>query len=166
MPSPFLYSVSTVFSVQVANRYRGGVFYAWCSEAFSAGQQPGQAPAAMVAPSSDPSVIYEQLHRAVVKEDRHDARMKSYRRTFKRLADDWFSRGEITKYQRDELVTNCQQNSFRMWSPLLFIISRDLVEARLKKVPATKRAGPGDEFIIADMTSSEFDIIELPVLIK
>lgn len=166
MAGLFLYSVNSHFSVQVSNQYRRGVFYAWCSECFSATQQPGLDPSSLVAPSSDPMVIYEQLYLAVAREDRHDSKIKGYKRTFKRLADEWWSAGDITKAERDEIITNCKQQSFRMWRPLLFVISRPAVETRLKKVPATKRAGVGDEFTIADLRSEEFDILELPILAR
>jgi hypothetical protein len=161
-----LYSTNPFFSVEIAGRYRSGSFYAWCSEMFSAGQQAGHAPRSAVAASSDPMTIDDQLHRAVHSEDRHDSRIKGYKRTFKGLARTWLDTAVITQNQHDEILALCKQNSWQIWRPLLYVIPRAPIEAagRLQLVPVGRRAGPGDEFIVADLASDEFDIIELPLL--
>jgi hypothetical protein len=166
VPATILYSTNPFFSVEIGRRYRKGLFYAWCSEMFSAGQQPGSAPSTSVAASSDPMTIYDQLHRAVQSEDRHDTRIKGYKRTFRRLATSWLDTGAITQNEHDEIRALCQQNSWRMWRPLLYVIPRGPIEAagRLQLVPFARRAGPGNEFIVADLSAHEFDIIELPLL--
>jgi hypothetical protein len=166
LPGPVLYSVNPFYSIEVARRYRNNNFYAWCSEVFSVGQQAGAAPGGAVAASSDPMTIYEQLHRATTSEDRHDKRILSYKRAFKRLAASWLDANEITQDQHDEIRAACGQPSWRMWRPLLYIIPRNPIEAagRLQLVPVGKRAGPGTEYIIADLRPQEFDIVELPML--
>ena len=164
MPGPVLYSTNPYFAVDVARRYRGERFYAWCSEVFSAGQEAGNAPSRMIAASSDPKTIYEQLHLAVCSEDRHDARIRRYKRTFKTLAETWLAKGEISKDQRDEIWASCMQPSFRMWRPLLFVIPREPVQARLMNVSAGKRAGHGSEYTISDLAPTDFDIVDLPSL--
>jgi hypothetical protein len=155
-----LYSTNPHFSIEVGRRYRNGTFYAWCSEVFSAGQQPGNAPSSSVAASSDPMTIYEQLHRAVQSEDSHDARIKGYKRTFDQLATTWLDSKEITQDQHDEIRAQCKLNSWRMWRPLLYVIPRAPIEAagRLQLVSVSRRAGPGKEFIVADLAADEFDI--------
>ena len=166
VPGANLYSVNPYFSVEVANRYRGGMFYAWCSEVFSTTQQAGAAPGSAVAASSDPMTVYTQLNEAVVSEDRHDSRIRSYKRTFRSLAASWLAAGEVTQAQHDEIRSACSQPSWRMWRPLLYVIPRGPIETagRLQLVPAGRRAGPGSEYIIADLQAHEFDIVELPIL--
>jgi hypothetical protein len=166
LAGPILYSTNPFFSIDVARRYRGERFYAWCSEVFSEGQQAGNAPSSMVAASSDPMTIYEQLHRAVSSEDRNDKRIQGYKKTFRRLASAWLDGGEITQEQHDEIKAACNQTRWRMRRPLLYVIPRAPVEAagRLQLVPVNRRAGPGNEFIIPDLAPPEFDIIELPNL--
>ncbi len=152
MAGPVLYSTNPYFAVDVARRYRGERFFAWCSEVFSAGQE------------ADPKTIYEQLHLAVCSEDRHDARIKRYKTTFKSLSENWLAKGEISKNQRDDIWASCMQPSFRMWRPLLYVIPREPVEARLISIPAAKRAGHGNEYIISDLAPADFDIVDLPSL--
>jgi len=162
MPGPILYSTNPYFSVEVARKYRDGNFYAWCSEVFSAGQQAGDAPTSLVAASSDPRTVYEQLKRAVESEDEHDGRIEGYKKTFKRLASSWFASGEITEEQRDEIQALCKKPSWKLWRPLLYVVPRLPVESRLTLVKPHKRAGPGLEYTISDLKAAEFDIIELP----
>jgi hypothetical protein len=166
MSGPVLYSTNPYFSIEVAQRYRGASFYAWCSEVFALGQQAGLAPASRVGASSDPMTIYEQLAAAVESEDRHDSRIAGYKKKFPRLADVWLANGEITQDQRDEIRAACKQHSWKMWRPLLFVIPRGPIEAsgRLTLVPTSKRAAHGAEFIVSDLKPAEFDIIELPRL--
>lgn len=166
MSGPIFYSTNPFFAIDVARRYRNGIFYAWVSEVFSSTQQSGLAPSSGVAASSDPMTIYDQLHRAVSTEDMHDPKIKSYKKTFARLADSWFDLGEITQSDRDEIKGQCKLTSYKLWRPLLFVIPRSHVSApgRLQLVPPIKRAGSGQEFIVADLKATEFNIIELPKL--
>jgi hypothetical protein len=50
--------------------------------------------------------------------------------------------------------------SFDHWRPLLYIIPYEAVTSRVQLVPVSQRAGFGNEYIIADLQRSEFDIIE------
>jgi hypothetical protein len=50
--------------------------------------------------------------------------------------------------------------SFEEWRPLIYVIPRSSMEARLKVVPIHRRTGPTLEYIIEDLKRSEFDIIE------
>lgn len=161
MPGPILYSTNPHYAFEVCRRYRGGRSYAWCSESFSS-----VSVGSGVAASSDPQSIYEQLFHAVHSEDRHDPRIKGYKRNFRRLADIWLDKGEITTDQSDEIHAACKQHSWLMWRPTLYIIPRAPIEAavRLTLVPVNKRAGRGNEYIIADLRPEEFDIVELPRL--
>jgi hypothetical protein len=160
MPGPLLYSCNPHYSTIVADRYRNGKHYVWCSESFSSAAQGTN-----IAASSDPVTIYTQLVRAVQTEDHHDTRLKGYRKTFKGLAAAWFDKGEITQAQYDEIFGAVKRASFRMWRPVLYLIPRAPIEltGRLKLVPAAKRAAAGEEFIIGDLSAGEFDVIELPI---
>jgi hypothetical protein len=46
------------------------------------------------------------------------------------------------------------------WRPLVYVIPRNLVEARLKPVHLKQRASFGLEFLVEDLKRNEFDIIE------
>ena len=164
MSGPMLYSTNPYYAIEVASNYRSGKFYAWCSEVFSAGQQAGSAPSRLIAPSSDPKTIYEQLHTAVEREASHAARIIGYKKTFKRLARSWQSKGEISLSQRAEIIAVCSRTSYQIWRPYLFMIPRANVTKKLTTVSAKKRAGHGNEFIVDELLAAEFDILELPLL--
>lgn len=78
-----------------------------------------------------------------------------------KLAADWAANGEITDAQKDEIIFSTQNASFEQWRPLIYVIPRLPVAARLKPVPLASRAGLGKEFIIEDLKNTEFDIMEI-----
>ncbi|WP_131800122.1 hypothetical protein [Methylobacterium indicum] len=166
MSDPILYSTNPYFAIEVAKRYRKNTFHAWVSDVFSSNQQSGHAPSSGIAASSDPMTIYHQLFKAVDTEDSHDTKIKSYKRTFSRLADIWHDDGSISKEDRDEIKGQCKIQTYKMWRPLLYVIPRSTIipSERLTLVPPSKRAGSGREYIISDLKDHEFNIIELPRL--
>jgi hypothetical protein len=163
MPGPLLFSTNPWFSLNVAERYRGGLHFAWCSEEFEA-VRPAAGGTLAIPASSDPCTIYQHLHKAVIEEDAHDDRIRSYKRKFKALASDWYDRGDITEAQRDEIKAICNRHSWLTWRPKLLVIPRANVESRLEEVPVRLRAGVGPEYIIKDLAAHEFTYITLPRL--
>ena len=160
MPAPMLYSTNPYFAIEVARKYRGGRFYAWCSESFDT--HAAKTPTNMAA-SSDPKTIYEQLRLATATEDRHDQRIRGYKRTFKALANVWWANGTITDVERDEIRGACLRGPWRLWRPFLYVMPRALVDnGRLRLVPVAQRASHGLEYIVDGVTEDEMDIIELP----
>jgi hypothetical protein len=164
MPSPFLYSTNPWFALEVSRRYRNGETYAWCSEYFSSADQAIGTAASLIAASSDPKTIYEQLAHAIDTDDAHDARIRGYKSTFRKLAANWLVEGSISQSSCDEIKASCRSQSFRIWRPVLYIIPRYRVEARLQEVPLRKRAGQGMEYILPSLDLGEIDVIELPRL--
>lgn len=157
-----LYSTNPWFATDVATKYCGGRHFVWCCEYYDPAKAPSGSAARLVAPSSTPKVIYEQLREDVLGEDKHSSRIKGYRKTFGRLARDWHSKGAITDEQRDDILATLKPGSWKIWRPLLFVIPRAPIEAagRLITVPATARAAHGPELQIRDLMPDEFDIIE------
>src|SRR5688572_8147489 len=104
MSGPLLYSTNPWFATDIADRYRGGRHFCWCSEYFdSKSALPGSA-ASLIAPSSNPKRIYYKLQEDVRGEDKNSDLLRSYRKKFKRLANTWHADGEITVPQRDEIM--------------------------------------------------------------
>ena len=166
MAGPILYSTNPSYAYDVGMRYRGGKFFVWCGEEFDSRHVARASGASLVAASSDPRTIYEQLAHAVTSEDHHDSRIKGYRRTFKRLAAEWASNGLITAAQRAEIEAVVKMQSWTIWRPLLYVIPRAPIESRggLVTVAPGRRAAAGIELQIMDLDHSEFDKIELPRL--
>jgi len=163
MPGPILYSANPWFASHVSSQYRAGVHFAWVCECYDAmGAPPGSA-AAMIAPSSSPRRIYETLRDACAREEGHSDLIRGYRRKFKSLAKEWWTRGEITDEQRDEITSSVRTPSWLMWRPVLYVIPRDPIEraGRLHHVPRRDRAAFGAELQIRDLMPNEFDILEL-----
>jgi hypothetical protein len=161
--SPVLYSANPWLATDIAMRYRGGKHFAWCCEHYDIAKAPSGSAAALIAPSSNPREIYEMLQRAVVREDEHSSLLRSYRKTFKRLALTWHANNEINEAQRDEIFAALKPGSWRIWRPVLYVIPRAPIEnaGRLIEVPRTDRAGYGPELQIQALMRHEFDIIEL-----
>jgi hypothetical protein len=148
-------------------RYRGGIFYAWCSEHLDAAIAPGISSALFIPESSRPLWIYNHVRRAAHDEDQGNEKIKSYRKTFRSLARDWFARGDITQAQRDEIIASVRPGSWRIWRPVIYVIPRAPIEAtsrRLNLAPRAFRGAYGEEFIISDLRRSEFDVVTLDAL--
>jgi hypothetical protein len=168
MTGPVLYSVNPWFAVDVAERYRGGIYFAWVCECFDSQRAPAGSAASMIAPSSNPRWIYEQLWQEYSAQEEHPRVIRDHRRTFKRLAREWFAASTITKDQYDEIVASVMAPSWKIWKPMLYVIPKEpiVAAARLIAVPRPARAGHGPEHQIVDLKRNEFDIIELPGLVR
>lgn len=165
MSNLFLYSTNPWFSYEVCKKYRNSVFYVWCSEYFDPRKAPCYSSAALIAPSSSPISIYWNLHRDKENEDTHSTLIKEYRKKFRSLATEWFVDGEISEFERDEIIAGATSSSWKIWRPLLYIIDRQKVESsgRLASVPLSSRAAIGQEFQIFDLKEDEFEIMELMI---
>lgn len=163
MAGPILYSTNPWIAHEISVKYRLGIHFAWVSEYFDVATAPPGSAAAAIAPSSSPRAIYDMLWADVDKEDTHSALIKSYKRTFKRLAVQWLTDGEITKVQQNEIVATVDSRSWKIWRPTLYVISKDLIQPsnRIHQVTHKQRAAYGPEMQIRDLKISEFDIVEL-----
>jgi len=163
MAGPILYSTNPWIAHEISMKYRHGIHFAWVSEYFDVAAAPPGSAAAAIAPSSSPRTIYDMLWADVDKEDTHSALIKSYKRTFKRLAVQWLADREISKAQQDEIVATVDSRSWKIWRPTLYVISMDLIKPANRILPVThkRRAAYGPEMQILDLKISEFDIVEL-----
>jgi hypothetical protein len=160
---PILYSTNPWYATEIAAKYRNGRYFAWVSEYFDSSTAPGGSAASLIAPSSDPSQIYNRLRQDCSKEDEHSDLIKGYRKTFSRLAKAWAADGSITDDQRDEIIATVKSRSWRIWRPVLYVIPRVNIEGtgRLRSVKRPDRASYGPELQVVDLERHEFDIIEL-----
>ena len=167
MPGPILYSTNPWYAKEVASKFRGGNYFAWVCEYFDAGRAPSGSAGALIAPSSNPRKIYEDLLYDVNAEDRHSRIIKDHRKTFTRLAKDWLAAGEINQDQCDEIIATVRTPSWRIWKPVLYVIPRHGINAsRIKEVRRKDRASYGPEYQILDLRDGEFDIVDLSGLVR
>lgn len=110
----------------------------WCSQVFDAEKQSPYALGAAQAPSSDPKAIYKDLAQAIARADDHNAKIASQKTVLSGLAIDWHNNGAISEKDRDEIAAS-----------------------RVIDVPRNDRASSEPEYIIPDLVTDEFDIIEV-----
>ena len=158
---PILYSTNVFLKYHITERFLGGIHYVWCSETFDSSKHGHYSGSALTAPSSDPCAIYKQLNSESVKPDRHSAKIVEQKASLQSLALKFEASGRITPDEAEEIVYMAENATFREWRPLIYVIPRDAVIAKLKLVAPAKRASIGVEYIIEDLARNEFDIIEL-----
>lgn len=159
------YSTNPWFSTEIAERYRGGRYFAWVCEYFDASEAPPGSAGSLIAPSSNPRKIYEDLLYEYRAQEEHPRVIRDHRKTFRRLAKDWKAKGEINDAQLAEIIASVNASSWKIWKPVLYVIpSRTIDPARVISVARSARAGYGPEHQILDLRRDEFDIIDLSEL--
>jgi hypothetical protein len=163
-----LYSANPWFATEVASRYRGGRYFAWVCEFFDSEREAPQGSAGtLIAPSSNPRRIYEDLLRDYSAQDEHSRIVRDHRKTFTRLAKEWLGSGDLTKSQYEEIVASVRAPSWRIWKPVLYIIPQAAIDpSRIIEVQRRERAGYGPEHKIVDLRRHEFDIVDLSGLVR
>jgi hypothetical protein len=160
MGTTLLYSTNVFLKLLIQEKYRGDIHYVWCSEDFDSRTVPAYSSASMVPPSSNPADIFRELRRDVERPDLHSARINQQKVSLTDLAIDWEKKGLVSTADKDDIVFMVSHAQLNHWRPLIYVIPRPPVQARLSAVPMRLRAGIGNEYIISDLKRSEFDIIE------
>lgn len=161
MPPPVLYSVNPYVTYLICDSFRGGTHYVWCSEYFDSKKAPAMSRSSLIPYSSNPADIYRQMKRENDPWDGHSPTVERIAATLIGLTHGWHATGALSDSDRDEVLTLLQQRNPQLWRPLVYVIPRSPVELRMRLVPLAQRAGLGPEYIIEDLSSSEFDTIEL-----
>ena len=161
MSSLFLYSTNVYLKLLIQEKYRNNLHYVWCSDCFDSTKLSSYTLGSLGAPSSNPVDIYRDLKRDLERSDLHSAKIRDQKASFKGLAVQWQQAKEITKLEEQEIVYLVDSASAQLWRPLIYVISRPLVQPRLQIVPLAQRASMADEFIVPDLARSEFDLVEI-----
>ena len=168
MVGPVLYSTNPWFAVDLAVKFRGGKYFAWVCDFFDSERDalPGSS-GALIAPSSNPRKIYDDLLQECRAQEEHSRIIRDHKKTFTRLAKQWLANGELTDDQCAEIIASVRARSWRIWKPVLYVIPRQGIDpSRIKEIRRTSRAGYGPEYQIADLERQEFDIIDLSGLVR
>lgn len=160
MQELFLYSTNVFLKLHIQDTYRNGVHYAWCSESFDSGTLSKHSSGYYVPPSSNPLDIYRQLADDIRRQDKHSSKISEQRAGIVSRANRWARNGEISDDDKKDIIYLAKHGAFEVWRPQLYVVSRSLVQSRITLVPADKRAGIGNEWIISDLRRTEFDILE------
>ncbi len=146
----------------INEKYRGNVHYVWCSESFDSKTLGTYVSGSLVAPTSNPKDIFLDLKRAVDATDKHNAKINEQISALLARAVKWEASGDISTSDKDDIIYMVNEPAyFKHWRPLLYVIPRAPVEARLQPVPAALCASLGKEYILSDLRRDEFDLIEL-----
>lgn len=162
MPPLLLYSVNTYLAWAINDRYYNGRHFVWCSEVFDPRARGALSAHASTPPSSNPRDIYLDLRRAAESGDLGSPKIRETRNGIMNGANVNLSNGLIQATTFDEIVTVVDAADIRDYRPLLYVIPYEPMKARVRPVPVARRAHPlSREFVIEDLLTNEFDVIEL-----
>ncbi len=161
MSGPVVYSTNTFLKYQIYKEYLNDIHYVWCSECFDSRKLAAYDAGRALPPSACPAAIYERLKSDVSNNDQHSAKIAEQKTSLSKLALIWLNDGKINDRGKKDIIYMISRAQLSDWRPLIYIIPRSPVEGRMKEVPIEKRAGFAVEYIIEDLNSNEFDLIEL-----
>ena len=92
--------------------------------------------------------------------DALNAEIVAWKKTYSGLAFEWHERGEISIIERDEIVSILTEASPVEWRPYIYVIPYADVKNKVTLVPRAKRASTEPEYVIENLNSNEFEIIE------
>jgi hypothetical protein len=154
-----LYSTNTWLAYTISSRFYSQRHWVYCAPVFAAAPDPH---APVQPPSSSPKGIYWELESAVRASDMHSSKIAQNRAGLKKGALAKEAAGVISKQDAADItwiVDNAQIAHFR---PLLYVIVRTQVAARLKRVSPQNAANPfSEEYIIEDLQAGEFEALDL-----
>lgn len=156
-----LYSTNTWLAYAVAERYYGGVHFAWCSPVYN-----GSTAAAHVniPPSSSPAEIYRLLFSEVDRGERHSKVIETNRRGVKKGAEIRHGAGMISQVEYDEILKTIEHAEVRDFRPVLYVIPYDRVRGTVVDVPVQERAHPlSVESRVENLSRDCFDMLELRI---
>jgi hypothetical protein len=158
-PPLLLYSTNTHIGYAIAERFYGGVHYAWCSPVFD-----GTTAAAHIniPPTSSLAGIYRNLWEETSRGEQHSASIPRVSDGIEKGADAKLAAGVIDARQFDEIIEIVQRASVREFRPVLYIIPYDRVAHLVADVPVALRAHPlSVELKVEALPRDCFDVIEL-----
>jgi hypothetical protein len=163
MPDPLLlYSTNTWLAYAISQRYYNGSHFVWCSPFKGPGSTPLYANA--TPPSSSPLEIYRSLSADVNAVDQHSSKIAANKVGLLKGATIKRDQGKIDENTFNEITAVIDSSSKRDFRPLLYVIPYSLVANVILRVPVEQRAHPlSDEFIVEDLRSDLFDVLEFPI---
>jgi hypothetical protein len=161
MASPFLYSTNPLIKFDIYQRYRGQRHWVWCSDFYDSRKYYLHVGAGRMPPSSNPAEIYENLEASTLdRVDFHCPTIIRVKLSLKDRALEWVADGSLTLTDAQDIAYQLDHADIKEWRPLLYIIHRTSVQARLREVPPAERANPiSMEWTLPDVAPDEFDVL-------
>lgn len=160
MPAPLiLYSTNTWLAFAIAERYYGGIHFAWCSPFF----RPDAAVSSAAAPpTAIPGEIYDGFFEHVSRGDQHSPWIARNKIGILNGAEVKYASGVIDIPEWDNIKWTVEKAEIRDFRPLVFVIPFGGVEHLVEEVPPAERAHPlSVEYRIEELPRDRFDVIEL-----
>jgi hypothetical protein len=155
-----LYSTNTWLAHYISTRYYGGAHWVYCTPAFS--MIPARAHGPIQPPSAAPKSIYWGFANDVLAKDVHSPKIAQNRTGLKKGALAKEAAGMISKQDAADIIALVDKADVGYFSPLLYVIPRSGVAARLVRVPPLNAASlVSDEYVLEELVASEFEALEL-----
>ena len=157
----FYYSTNTYLSHHISKTFYNETFYVWCSPVFDPDKLDALDPRKKIPGSSSPAKIYRDLKSDVEKGDAHSAKIESNKLGLKKGVAEALIKGVIDTEDVARINEMIDVAYIADFCPLLYIIPAHLVRVRIKKISVKEMAHPlGEEYILSDLKSNEFEIIQ------
>jgi hypothetical protein len=159
MPSPILFSTNPLMKFEIQRDYYGHEHYVWCADCYD-GRHHLLHLGSRLPPSSNPAELLTNLRAATIERpDSHDRSIAYWKQSLKERAIKDALAGRLDAKAEQEIIFLIDRADIGKWRPLLYVISRAAVEARLEEVPMAERASPEMEYRIRDLRMPEFDVV-------
>lgn len=158
-PPLLLYSASTWLAYSIAERFYGGIHYAWCSPVYDGNTAPSHV---NIPPSSSPAEIYRIFAEDSRRGERHSDAMERNRFGIATGAQEKLDAGVITQAAFSRITDILGNASMRDYRPMLFVIPFDGVADLVEEVAVASLAHPLSlEYRVERLPRDLFDAIEL-----
>lgn len=158
-PPLLLYSTNTWLAYTIAERFYGGIHYAWCSPLYDGAMAARHM---RIPPSSSPAEIYRNFSEEARRGERHSDALRRNRDGIMTGARLKWEAGLISDRVYAEIGEVVDDAYVHDFSPLLFIMPFEKVEAIASEVPVKERAHPlSIEYRVEALPRQCFDILEL-----
>ncbi|HKP74390.1 MAG TPA: hypothetical protein VJT67_02550 [Longimicrobiaceae bacterium] len=158
-PPLLLYSTSTWLAYSVAERFYGGVHYAWCSPVYDGRTAPAHV---NIPPSASPGAIYRLFRDDSERGDLHSGAINRNAAGIGRGVEAKRLQGVIGPAEEEEIAKTLELSTARDFRPVLFVIPYEQVREIVVQVRVDDRAHPMSvEYLVEALPRAAFDMIEL-----
>jgi len=154
-----LYSANTWLAYSIAERFYGGIHYAWCSPFFDGTTAPAHV---NIPPSSSPAEIYRGFLEDSRRGEQHSDAINRNKTGIDRGAKAKLASGVITEATYSRIQEILRRASPRDYRPVLFVMPFEKVAEIALEVTVDDLAHPLSlEFRVDCLPRGSFDMIEL-----
>jgi hypothetical protein len=158
-PPLLLYSASTWLAYSIAERFYGGIHYAWCSPVYDGTTAPAHI---NIPPSSSPAEIYRIFAEDARRGERHSDAITRNRAGIERGVKEKLAAGVIQEPVYSRIYDILDRASPRDYRPVLFVMPFERVAELALEVSVGDLAHPLSlEYRVDRLPRDAFHMIEL-----